>query len=167
AGKHAEINQLVPGTNLPYMVHVSNVAMEVLIAGSATPGFNLPFAVQIALLHDVLEDTNTTFEEIESVFGSDVAHAVQALTKNDALEKSTKMMDSLTRMKILSKEVGSVKLADRITNLQKPPAHWSSVKIQEYKKEAAVILQELAGSNAYLENRLQTKIEEYNSLATV
>ena len=161
AAKHAEINQLIPGTNLPYVVHLSNVAMEVLMAGSATPGFNLPFAVQVALLHDVLEDTSTTFEELESVFGLDVANAVQALTKNDALDKAEKMMDSLTRIKALSKEVGSVKLADRITNLQKPPVHWSNSKIEEYKKEAAIIVEALTGGNAYLENRLKDKIEEY------
>lgn len=162
AGKHAEMNQLIPGTNLPYVVHLSNVAMEILIAGSATSGFNLVFAIQVALLHDVLEDTQTTVGEIENTFGVDVARAVQALTKNDALDKAEKMVDSLIRIKALSKEVWSVKLADRITNLQKPPAHWSSSKIQEYKKEAAVILKELAGGNLYLENRLKAKIEAYN-----
>ena len=162
AGKHADINQLIPGSNLPYVVHLSNVAMEIIIAGLATPGFNLAFAVQVALLHDVLEDTDTSFEEIETTFGLNVAQAVQALTKNDTLEKGEKMMDSLTRIKALSNEVWSVKLADRITNLQKPPAHWSSSKIQEYKKEAAVILERLSGGNTYLENRLKAKIELYN-----
>lgn len=163
AGKHAEINQLVPGSNLPYVVHLSNVTMEIIVAGSATTGFDLPFAVQVALLHDVLEDAPTTFEEIEKTFGLDVAKAVQALTKNDSVDKSLKMMDSLNRIKALSKEVWSVKLADRITNLQKPPAHWSNSKIQEYKKEAAIILEELTGGNAYLENRLRAKIEAYSA----
>lgn len=167
AGKHAEINQVIPGTNLPYVVHLSNVTMEVIIAGMQTPGFNLAFAVQVALLHDTLEDTTTSFEEIETMFGLDVANAVQALTKNDALDKVDNMMDSLNRIKALSKEVWSVKLADRITNLQKPPAHWSSSKIQEYKKEADIILKELKDGNLYLENRLQSKIEAYSAYTTV
>ncbi|ABG59647.1 HD domain-containing protein [Cytophaga hutchinsonii] len=161
AAKHAAINQLIPGTNLPYVVHISNVAMEILIAGAVTPGFNLSFAVQVALLHDVLEDTDTTFEEVEHTFGRDVADAVTALTKNDALDKAEKMADSLTRIKALSCEVWSVKLADRITNLQKPPAHWSISKIREYKSEADIILQTLAGGNTYLENRLKIKIAAY------
>ncbi len=161
AAKHAEMNQLIPGTNLPYVVHLSNVAMEILVAGAATPGFNLPFAIQVALLHDVLEDTAVTFEEIENTFSFDVAKAVESLTKNDALHKSEKMLDSLKRIKVLSNEVWSVKLADRITNLQKPPAHWSISKMQEYKNEAETILKGLAGGNSYLENRLKIKIKEY------
>lgn len=161
AAKHTGINQFLSGTELPYVVHLSNVAMEILLAGQATPGFDLTFAVQVALLHDVLEDTQTSFDEIEQTFGLDIAKAVQALTKNDVLEKADKMPDSLQRIKALSREVWAVKLADRITNLQKPPAHWSLLKIQEYKKEAAIILQELAGSNAYLENRLKEQIAAY------
>ena len=110
-------------------MHLSNVVMEVIIAGAATSGFNLSFAVQIALLHDVLEDTQTTFKEIATMFGFDVANVVQALTKNDILDKADKMLNSLARIRALSKEVWSVKLADIIINLQKPPAHWSSPKI--------------------------------------
>lgn len=108
-----------------------------------------------------LEDTNTTFEELELEFGLDVAEGVSALTKNSNLPKEEKMLDSLSRISKLKKEVWAVKLADRITNLQKPPKTWDNLKRRKYKDEAAIILEQLKGGNAYLENRLRSKIEEY------
>lgn len=161
AGKHADQNQMIPGTNLPYVVHLSNVAMEVLMAANHEDQFDLAFAIQLALLHDTLEDTNTSFDELKREFGVKVANGISALTKNDDLPKDEKMNDSLNRIKELSKEVWIVKLADRITNLQAPPAHWPKEKIQGYQKEAIKIHQELIGANAYLEKRIEEKISEY------
>lgn len=162
AGKHGEMNQTIPGTNLPYVVHLSNVAMEILLAAQETKDFDLRYAIQIALLHDTLEDTTTTFEELQETFSSEVAQAVLALTKNEDMPKDEQMADSLTRIKKLPKEVWAVKLADRITNLQAPPAHWSSEKIQAYQTQARQIAQDLQGGNSYLENRLTLKINEYS-----
>lgn len=159
--KHAEQNQTIPGTNIPYVIHLSNVAMEILIAYEHSTDFKLELALPIALLHDALEDTTATFEEISTQFGLDVAHGVAALTKNAALAKEEKMIDSLQRIRNLPKEIWAVKLADRITNLQKPPHHWSSNKKQEYKQEALQILEHLKSSNDYLEKRLSNKIKEY------
>jgi (p)ppGpp synthase/HD superfamily hydrolase len=162
AQKHHDALQLLPGTQLPYLVHLSNVAMEILIAAEQTPNFNTGFAVQVALLHDTLEDTSTTSAELELSFGIEVAEAVNALTKNDNLSKDEKMSDSLTRIQSQPKEVWAVKLADRITNLQKPPVHWDSEKKLKYKSEAQIILTALEGANLYLESRLATKIIEYS-----
>ena len=121
--KHVAINQKVPVTELPYVVHLSNVAMEVLMANANTEDFNVALAIQAALLHDTIEDTDTTFSEVEENFGTAVANAVLALTKNESLPKEEQMMDNLKRIKKLPYEVWAVKMADRITNLQKPPSH--------------------------------------------
>jgi guanosine-3',5'-bis(diphosphate) 3'-pyrophosphohydrolase len=161
AQKHTDKNQTIPGSNLPYVVHLSNVAMEILVASQKSENFDTEFAVQVALLHDTLEDTDVTFEELENEFGKPVADAVLALTKNDDIQKDKKMMDSLQRIKEQPKEVWAVKLADRITNLQRPPYFWKEEKIKKYKEEAQIILEELRGGNEYLENRLEEKIEEY------
>jgi len=163
AQKHVDKVQTIPGTKIPYVVHLSNVAMEILMAAPHTPDFNLNFAVQVALLHDTLEDTNTSFEELTHVFDKEVAEAVAALTKNDHLPVADKMLDSLHRITQLSKEVWAVKLADRITNLQIPPAHWNHAKKQQYHREALIILEKLQGGNAYLEQRLAHKIQAYTS----
>jgi guanosine-3',5'-bis(diphosphate) 3'-pyrophosphohydrolase len=100
-------------------------------------------------------------EELEIEYGQDVAAGVLALTKNLNLPKLDGMKDSLERIKRLRKEAWAVKLADRITNLQQPPVHWTISKKMEYQQEAMIILQELKGGNLYLENRLESKILEY------
>lgn len=159
--KHLEKEQKVLGTNLPYVVHLSNVAMEIMITSSNTKNFNLGFAVQVALLHDTIEDTSTEFGELENKFGIDVANAVSALTKNGDLPKVQQMQDSLKRIKKLQSEVWAIKLADRITNLQPPPSHWDNDKKINYQKEARLILSELKEANDFLAARLEAKIEAY------
>lgn len=158
--KHAD--QKVPGSDANYLLHISNVTMEVLIAHSNQNVFDLDLAVQIALLHDTIEDTSATFDEVKELFGSAVAMGVQALTKDASIpNKEDRMIDSLNRINQFEKEAGIVKLADRIINLQAPPSHWEKEKIQNYFEEAKLIAETLKGKNEYLEKRLLSKIEAY------
>ena len=161
--KHVEKDQKVPGTNLPYVVHLSNVTMEIIIASFNSDNFNLEFAIQVELLHDTIEDTKTTFEEIGNKFGFEIATAVSALTKNSELPKELQMQDSLERIKKLQSEVWAVKLADRITNLQPPPPNWSKEKKLKYQKQSGIILNELKNGNDFLAKRLESKIIEYGN----
>ncbi len=162
ARKHDASGEKVKGTDLPYLVHVVNVAMEILIAAPQSGEFDLALAVQVALLHDTVEDTNTTIEEIEQLFGHHIAVGVQALTKDESLPEDEQIKDSVRRIKSLPKEIGSVKLADRITNLMPPPAGWSNEKIKHYIEDSKMILKELQACNIYLANRLVDKIKEYS-----
>ncbi|MEL6534653.1 MAG: HD domain-containing protein [Bacteroidota bacterium] len=157
-------NQTVPGSTANYLLHLSNVAMEILVIYIESPSFDLALAVQTAILHDTLEDTDATYEDLEERFGNKVADAVLALTKNPTIiGKREKMEDSIERINALGPEVGMVKLADRITNLQAPPAHWSQEKIGRYLDEAVYIADKLTSKHAYLEARLAEKIEEYRA----
>ena len=157
--KHSE--QKVPGTNANYLLHISNVAMEVLIAYSFDNDFDINLAVQVAILHDTIEDTNTDFEEIKDEFGENIAAGEQALTKDEKLKsKKERMIDSLNRINQLQKEIGIVKIADRITNLQRPPKHWTKEKIVSYCDEAKLISSTLSKKNDYLNQRLSSKILE-------
>ncbi|WP_417886659.1 HD domain-containing protein [Zunongwangia sp.] len=154
--------QTVPGTNANYLLHISNVAMEIFVAYTTNPNFDIDFAIQVTVLHDTLEDTTTDFKDLKTEFGKPIAEAVQALTKdNKLLSKTERMTDCLTRINALQKEVGLVKIADRITNLQSPPKHWSKDKITQYCKEAQQIALTLQNKNEYLHKRLITKIAAY------
>lgn len=158
--KHA--NQLVPGSKANYLLHISTVCMEVILAHKHEDDFDLNLAMQAAILHDTIEDTDTSYEEVEENFGSDVAQAVSALSKDKQLPtKREQMEDSLDRILALSKEVGIVKMADRISNLQGPPYHWGNEKATAYREEAKLIHQKLGQNHAYLRNRLWEKIEAY------
>jgi (p)ppGpp synthase/HD superfamily hydrolase len=154
--------QLFPGTDLPYVVHVTMVAMEVIAALAHEDDLDGDLAVQCALLHDVIEDAGKSYEKLSAEFGPEVAEGVLALSKNNILKsKKEKMADSLARIKEQPKEVWMVKLADRITNLQPPPGHWSEERIARYREEGREILTELGRKSSYLAERLKQKIIEY------
>lgn len=155
--------QTVPGTTLPYVVHVGAVAMEILSAlanGSVVDDPDL--AVQCALLHDVVEDTPITVDQVADRFGDGVAAGVLALSKDSHLPtKAEQMADSLRRIQQQPREVWMVKLADRTVNLQPPPPHWAAAKIAAYREEARTILAVLGPADGYLAQRLAEKIEVY------
>lgn len=157
-------DQRVPGTDISYINHIGSVSMEVMAAIADDPSCtdNPDLAVLCALLHDTIEDTEATFETVALRFGDAVAQGVLALSKDKTLPgKTAQMADSLARIKAQPKEVWMVKLADRITNLQPPPAHWSREKAGAYRDEASVILEALGPANITLARRLRHKIEHY------
>lgn len=160
---HAHHGQQVTGTELPYITHISLVSMEVMAALSRADGLDGDLAVQCALLHDVLEDTAVTFHELETEFGLPVAQGVLALTKNGLLPKEQQIPDSLERIRQQPREVWLVKLADRITNLAPPPAHWNNEKKKYYRQEAILIHNALRDASSYLAGRLSERIEQYKA----
>ncbi len=157
----AHRGQLVPGTDLPYILHVGLVAMEVMSALSCEDGHDGTLAVQCALLHDVLEDTPISAEQLAARFGQAVLEGVQALSKDSRLPKAEQMRDSLLRIRQQPASIWMVKLADRITNLQAPPADWSVAKCRKYREEAQLIHQMLGSASPTLAARLLAHIESY------
>ncbi len=149
---------------LPYLAHITCVAMEVINAceKSKIDEEKTNLAISCALLHDVIEDTSISYDELYIKFGEEIANGVEALTKDKTLSsKQEQMRDSIERLLTQSYEVQMIKLADRITNLGTPPKHWDNEKIKAYQKEASFILSCLGNSNIYLAQRLKEKIEEY------
>jgi (p)ppGpp synthase/HD superfamily hydrolase len=156
----AHAGQKFPGSELPYLVHVVNVAAE-LTAARLVEVFDEELACVCALLHDTIEDTPATAESIEAAFGAAVAAGVLALSKNPALPKGEQMADSLGRIQQQPAEIARVKLADRIVNLAHPPSYWSVDKCKAYHAEAMLILDALGGSSPVLAVRLREKIAAY------
>ena len=157
----AHKDQKLLGTDLPYIIHLASTAMEIMAAICIENIENPDLAVQCALLHDTLEDTEIKFNDIEKIFGKDVAQGVLALTKNPELDKNFRMADSIERIKLQPKEIWIVKLADRITNMEFQPALWTRDKIIDYKSEADYILKNLGAASPFLEQRLKKRIEDY------
>jgi (p)ppGpp synthase/HD superfamily hydrolase len=156
--------QRMTGSALPYLVHVVSVAGEVLAVLDREPDLDPDLAVSCALLHDTLEDTATTYDELATTFGAAVADGVRALSKlDDAIPKADRMADSLRRIRGQPREVWVVKLADRITNLAPPPAAWSSDKRRAYRDEAIQIADALAGASPLLEQRIRARIAAYSA----
>lgn len=166
---NAHNGQHVPGTTLPYIVHISLVAMEITAALSAEKVDNPDLAVQCALLHDTIEDTDVTYDDVKKHFGTDVADGVMALTIDETIgsdmgkfeRRWMQLEDYIRRIKKQPPEIWMVKLADRITNLQPPPDHWNDRMIERYRKGADLIYKELAPASEFLGERLRVKIGGY------
>jgi guanosine-3',5'-bis(diphosphate) 3'-pyrophosphohydrolase len=97
----------------PYASHVVRVAMTAtLLFGSASQTVLLA-----ALLHDLIEDTTTDYEDISDRFGEAVAEAVVALTKNMALPEAQREQEYDARLASGPWEALVVKLADVYDNV--------------------------------------------------
>jgi (p)ppGpp synthase/HD superfamily hydrolase len=159
AEKH--LPQKFPGKELPYLVHVVTVAAEVTAHLPALGLDDPDLAVTCALLHDTIEDTDATYEDVAARFGAAVADGVAALSKDPSLPKADQMQDSFRRIRQQPREVWVVKLADRIANMDTPPHYWTLPKRQAYREEALLIAATLGPGAPVLEARLRERIAAY------
>jgi (p)ppGpp synthase/HD superfamily hydrolase len=159
----AHRDQRFPGKDLPYLVHVVAVAAEVIAALPDEAPDRPDLAVQCALLHDTVEDTDASLDELAARFGPDVAAGVDALSKRASLPKDRQMDDSIDRILAQPREIALVKLADRITNLAEPPPYWTVEKRSAYRAEAEHLVARLGGSSRRLADRLRARIVEYRA----
>ena len=158
AGAHA--GQTLTASTLPYAVHLAMVANEVMAADREAPVERLAETVQIALLHDVLEDTAVPFEELQTRFGEFVADGARHLSK--VLNGQKLPLDTyLQRLATGAPQYPIVKLCDRITNLQPPPSTWARSKIADYHVESQRILDALGHVHWPSAERLRAKIDNY------
>lgn len=153
--------QKFPGSDMPYLVHLGMVSMEILAAHAQEPIDGIGTAMQCAILHDAMEDQDVSHATLAADYGLAVADGVAALSKAPGLPKAEAMADSLQRIRQQPKAVWCVKLADRISNLQAPPHYWSPEKISAYRTEAGVILAALGQAHGYLAQRLRAKMAAY------
>jgi GTP diphosphokinase / guanosine-3',5'-bis(diphosphate) 3'-diphosphatase len=108
-----------------------------------------------ALLHDTVEDTATTHQELVDAFGSRIARIVAEVTDDKSLSKHERKRLQVEHAVRLSPEAKRVKLADKICNLRdvasQPPAHWDLPRRREYFDWAKSVVDRLRGVDARLE----------------
>lgn len=109
-----------------------------------------------AVLHDTIEDTETTSEELQAIFGPKVASVVMQVTDDKSLEKSLRKQRQVEHAPHISAEAKLVKLADKISNLRdiiaSPPADWSAERKQAYFEWAAKVVAGVRGVHLGLES---------------
>ncbi|KAM9066332.1 guanosine-3',5'-bis(diphosphate) 3'-pyrophosphohydrolase MESH1 [Sarcophilus harrisii] len=120
--------------------------------------------LQAALLHDTVEDTNTTLEEVEEHFGAEVRRIVQEVTDNKELPKQERKRLQVENASQSSRAAKLVKLADKLYNLRdlnrRTPKGWSEQRVQEYFEWAAQVVKGLQGTNPQMENALQKLFQQ-------
>lgn len=108
-----------------------------------------------AVLHDTIEDTDTTFAEIVQLFGQDIADVVLEVTDDMSLPKAERKRLQVEHAPHISGKAQLVKLADKICNLRdiasSPPANWTVERKREYFDWAKAVVDGLRGISPVLE----------------
>lgn len=108
-----------------------------------------------ALLHDTVEDTETTAEELEDTFGKTIRDIVMDVTDDKTLSKVSRKQAQIDHAAQISDKAKLVKLADKISNLRdlldNAPADWSIERRQEYFDWAYKVIDQLRGTHPALE----------------
>jgi guanosine-3',5'-bis(diphosphate) 3'-pyrophosphohydrolase len=108
-----------------------------------------------ALLHDTVEDTETTPEELTQIFGKAISDLVMELTDDKELPKAERKRLQIEHAAHASHQAKLVKLADKISNLRDiaatPPADWDMNRKQEYFNWAKKVVDQIRGTNVDLE----------------
>jgi GTP diphosphokinase / guanosine-3',5'-bis(diphosphate) 3'-diphosphatase len=120
-----------------------------------------PVVLAAALLHDTIEDTNTTHDELEIVFGHEIANIVSECTDDKSLGKLERKQAQIDHAATISPKAKLVKLADKIANVSDidgaPPAGWSLERKREYFDWAKKVVDQIRGTNPVLEARFDAE----------
>jgi hypothetical protein len=157
---HARINQLRKYTLKPYHVHLKNVAT---LVASVTQSGSM---IAAAWLHDIVEDTPVTFEDLEREFGPDIVALVRELTDiskpSDGNRATRKQIDRHHLAKATAR-AKTIKLADIIDNCEDICRHDPKFG-RIYLTEIQALLPVLANGEAKLLTKAQHKAEECSVL---
>lgn len=144
----------------PYINHLTEVAS---LVASATGGEDVNL-IAAAYLHDTLEDTATTFDELVEQFNDDIARLVSEMTDNKSLPKQRRKELQVENASKKSKRAQVIKLADKISNLRSlaasPPADWEADRREEYVNWARAVCGQLKGNNAWLDEQFEKAAAE-------
>lgn len=135
----------------PYINHLAEVAA---LLAEATDGTDSELVVA-GLLHDAIEDTDATREDIEQAFGPDVAGLVVEVTDDKRLHKHERKRQQVETAPHKSARGKMIKIADKTSNLRamidSPPADWSLRRRLEYFEWADAVVAGCRGVNPRLE----------------
>jgi len=142
----------------PYVNHLVEVAY--LIA-DATGGRDAAL-VAAGLLYDTLEDTETRYEELEALFGLDIAELVSEVTDDKSLPKAERKRRQVATAASKSERARLLKIADKTSNLRalahSPPADWDLSRAAEYIDWAEQVVAGCRGLNERLERAFDAAV---------
>ena len=135
----------------PYINHLADVAR---LLAAATEGKDSVLVIA-GLLHDTLEDTDTSYDELVAEFGLEVAALVAEVTDDKSLEQAERKRRQVEHAHRKSRRAKMLKLADKTSNLHSilssPPVGWSQARKRDYFNWARRVVEGCRGVNAYLE----------------
>ena len=143
----------------PYMNHLTEVAE---LVAQATNGEAIEIVVA-AILHDTIEDTETTVEDLRAAFGPRVADLVMEVTDDKSLPSSERKSLQVEHAAHASAGAQIIKIADKTANLRSlvasPPPNWSKVRRDEYVAWAGRVVEGCRGANRWLAVQFDAAVE--------
>jgi len=159
AGKHRHQRRKDTAAS-PYINHPIEVANILWTIGEVHD----VTAIIAAILHDTLEDTDTTPEEIPTHFGDEVLGLVLEVSADKNLSKQERKQNQIIHSPGLSLRAKELKLADKISNVHDiayaPPGHWPRERRINYLLWAEAVIDGLRGSNEPLEKCFDDTLTE-------
>ncbi len=135
----------------PYINHPIKVARVLATVGGVS---DLP-TLMAAVLHDTIEDTRTSKEDLIERFGAEVAGLVEEVSDDKDLPKNERKKKQVEHAPHLSERARMIKISDKICNVtdiaEKPPADWDVERRRRYFEWAAAVVDGCRGVNADLE----------------
>lgn len=151
ADKHRD-QRRKDSSGTPYINHPIEVADLLVNRG----GINDETVIIAAVLHDTVEDTDATIDEISNLFGPEIASVVEEVTDDTSLSSEERKRQQVENAATASEAAKLVKLADKICNIRdmqaNPPANWSIKRRYEYFEWAKQVVDQLRGVNKSLES---------------
>jgi (p)ppGpp synthase/HD superfamily hydrolase len=142
----------------PYIIHPTEVAALVAEAGADD------VTIAAALLHDVVEDTLGTEEDIRAAFGPEVAKIVMELTDDKRLPAAERKHLQLETTRAKSYAARLIKIADKTSNVRSittnPPTDWSPERQRQYVAWCASVVDTIRGTSTILEEEFDRAVAE-------
>jgi (p)ppGpp synthase/HD superfamily hydrolase len=144
----------------PYINHPIEVATVLATVGGVTDLTTLVAAV----LHDTIEDTATTVEELDQKFGREVRMLVEEMTDDKKLPKPERKRLQVEHARAASHRAKHIKLGDKICNVRDvthaPPEGWSLDRRREYLDWTLEVVAGCRGASAALERHYDAVLAE-------
>lgn len=139
------------GEASPYVNHLIDVSRMLWEIG----GVRDQVTITAAILHDTVEDTDTSQADIEREFGTETASVVMEVTDDKSLPKEVRKRLQVEHAPKLSTRAATIKIADKISNikdiLSSPPAGWSLQRKKAYVEWGMEVVSRIRGINPALE----------------
>ncbi len=159
AAKHRDQRRKGRGAS-PYINHPIEVARALAEIG----GVSDPDILSAAILHDTVEDTQTTPAELQEIFGARVRSLVEEVTDDKKLTKAEQRRLQIVHAPTLSPGARLIKLGDKLCNvhdvIHDPPPSWDPNRRREYLAWAAEVVSQIRGTNAALEETFSKVLAE-------
>lgn len=143
----------------PYINHPLEVSNLIAGVGRVT---DIDILIA-AILHDTIEDTGSTAEELTAIFGERVTGFVLEVTDDKSLPKDVRKQKQIEHAPHLSMEAKHIKLADKISNItditNSPPSDWDTERRLKYIEWAENVVAGLCGVNEPLEKHFDETIK--------